>query len=130
MRRWIGRWIGRYLIGVGVLHNVVGFALYHAPLRAIAADGGWNAVDPYVDRNMAFWFLLTGVSWLFLGLLVDWIESRAIPLPQRLGWGLLALCAVGVFFMPVSGFWLFLLPAAAMLRRRPLAAAGVSAGAA
>lgn len=124
------RWAGRYLIAVGVLHNVAGFALYHAPLQAIAADGGWNAVEPHLDRNMAFWFLLTGLTWILLGALVDWIEAQRLPLPQRLDWGLLTLGAVGGFCMPVSGFWLFLPAAVATLRRPPRAGAAFSRGAA
>ncbi len=121
------RWIGRYVIGVGVLHNAVGVALYSRPLRAIVDAGGWNAVDPYVDRNMVFWFLVTGLVFVLLGALVDWIEAQGLPLPRRLGWGLLALVALGGFCMPVSGFWLFV-PAAIAALRRPTPRAATPTG--
>ena len=110
-------WIGRYLLGVGTLHNVVGVLLFSGPLGAIAAAGGWDAVDPHVDRNMAFWFLIAGLAFMLLGALVDWIEAQRLALPRRLGWGLLGLAALGAFCMPVSGFWLFVPAALVTLRR-------------
>jgi hypothetical protein len=111
------RWVGRYLLGVGAFHNVVGVLLFSRPLGAIAAAGGWNAVGPHVDRNMAFWFLIAGLTFMLLGALVDWMEAQRLALPRRLGWGLLGLAALGAFCMPVSGFWLFVPAALATLRR-------------
>lgn len=104
MRRWVGRWI----IGVGVMHSVIGFALFAAPLREIAGAGLWNTVRPSLPmRYLAFWFLFGGVATILVGYLADWIErvaGRALPRP--LGWTLLGVAIAGVFFTPVSGFWL------------------------
>ena len=115
------RWVGRYLIAVGLLHSGAGLVLYWHPLTAMIQAGGWNSVDPHFDRNTAFWFLIAGVLFMLVGGLVDWLESRHLSPPRFLGFGLAALAAVALFFMPLSGFWLFL-PAAVVLHRR--AAAG------
>ena len=104
MKRWVGRWI----IGVGVLHSVIGFVLFAAPLREIVAAGLWNTLSPSTTlRYLAFWFLFGGVATMLVGYLADWIERVAgRPLPRGLGWTLLGIALAGVILTPVSGFWL------------------------
>lgn len=36
------RWVGRYLIAVGLVHSAAGIVLYRQPLAAIIRAGGWN----------------------------------------------------------------------------------------
>ncbi|MEO7501831.1 MAG: DUF6463 family protein [Gemmatimonadaceae bacterium] len=109
MQRWVGRWI----IGVGVMHILIGFVLFAAPLREIVAAGLWNTLNPGTPtRYLAFWFLFGGVATIIVGYLADWIERVAgRRLPRPLGWGLLAITLTGVIVTPLSGFWL-LFPAA------------------
>lgn len=105
MRRWIGRW----LFGVGVVHNLVGVYFFLPVLADIAAAGLWDAVDMDPMRNLAFWFLFSGFLIMLLGYVTDWIEARTpAPLPPALGWALLALLVAGVVTMPASGFWLLI----------------------
>jgi hypothetical protein len=57
-----------------------------------------------------------------LGYLVWWLERRVGLVPALLGWLLVAFSLVNVVLVPVSGFWLFLAPAAIIIarsRRRP-----------
>jgi hypothetical protein len=60
---------------------------------------------------------------LFLGqLLAARPETPSRPTLALLGWELFAFALAGAVLMPVSGFWLFLLPAFILLsaaRRRP-----------
>ncbi len=112
-RRWIGFWI----IAVGVLHTGLGIALFHATLGDIARDGFWNTIDGHPGRPVAFWFLVAGLLFVFIGALVDWLEMSGGPLPGWLGWVLLALAGIFAVLMPASGAWLFLPPALATLRR-------------
>ncbi len=109
MQRWVGRWI----IGVGVMHSVIGFILFAAPLREILAAGLWNTLNPRTPmRYLAFWFLFGGVAMMLVGYLADWIERVAgQTLPRGLGWTLLGITLAGVVVTPLSGFWL-LFPAA------------------
>ncbi len=114
MRRWIGRWI----LAVGVIHTLLGAWLFRRPLGDIARDGFWNAVDPYPGRPLAFWFVFGGLTTLLLGALIDWLEAqRPERLPAFLGWGLLGLGLAAAVLMPVSGGWLLLPPAAAAILR-------------
>jgi hypothetical protein len=116
MRGWIGRW----LVGVGVLHTLWAVMAYRAALGEILADGVWNAVAGDPRRGLAFWFLLSGGFVLLLGAVTDSIERRTGgPVPRILGSGLLLVAAVGILVEPPSGFWLFLPPALAALRRAP-----------
>ena len=119
MQHWVGRWI----IGVGVLHSVIGFILFAAPLREIAAAGFWNTLNPGTPmRYLAFWFLFAGVWTMLIGYLADWIERVAgRVLPRGLGWTLLGAAVAGVLVTPRSGFWL-VFPAAwgALAQSRPI----------
>ena len=122
MRHWVGRWI----IAVGVIHTVIGFILFGAPLREIAAAGFWNTLSPGTPtRYLAFWFFFGGVAAMLVGYLADWIERVAgRTLPRGLGWSLLGIGLAGVILTPVSGFWL-IFPAAfgALAPSRPTSSA-------
>lgn len=66
-------------------------------------------------RGAVVWFLLFGAPLALLAILVrplqQAVQWRAL---RHLGWGLIALAALGVSLMPVSGFWLVLPPALAL----------------
>jgi len=110
------RWIGPLLIATAALHTVVGIILASGSLADIVKAGIFNAVDPYLDRMAAFWFLTCGAALLLMGLMVQWGIRQTDTLPVSLGWGLMIMGIVGVIMMPVSGFWL-LLPQAYMILR-------------
>jgi hypothetical protein len=98
-------------MAIGVLHTVVGLAIFRATLKELLAEGLVNTVHGQPMRELAFWFLFFGFLGILLGALVDWCEARGQRLPAFLGLGLLALAAVCVTLMPVSGGWLLLVPA-------------------
>ena len=106
MRRWIGRWI----IGVGVIHAGLGFVIFQEHLLAILHDGLWNAVDGHSGRPLAFWFVFLGLFTIVFGGLVDWMERRELTLPRFVSWAFFVLVVLGIVTMPVGGGWL-LLPA-------------------
>jgi hypothetical protein len=104
MQRWIGRW----LVGVGAVHSLLGLIVFAAPLRELV-DAGWldalGSRDPM--RNLAFWFLFGGVFTCLVGYLIDWIERLpATVIPRPVGWTLLITAMIGVTLAPASGFWL------------------------
>ena len=105
------RFGGHVLTAIGVLHLAVGSLAYAGPLAAIGRDRFFNAVDGHIDRDAAFWFMLTGLLLVLLGQLVRRAQRRLGTLPAFLGWSLLALSAVGALLMPFSGFWLLLVAA-------------------
>lgn len=122
MKHWKGRW----LIGVSILHTLFAAVAFGPVLSLVVERGVFNTAgdfniagaDPQV--GVVVWFVLFGVLLFVTGLAVSALERVSPdPLPKSLGWSLLALGALGVILMPVSGFWLAFPPAIAMLMARP-----------
>ena len=113
-------WIGKTLIGIGIGHTIGGFWWFHPILSALFGEGLFNTISINVnpERETAFWFLFAGFALMIVGGLVDRLERLDETLPSFLGWGFAALTTVGAIIMPVSGFWLLIIPTIAMIRRR------------
>jgi hypothetical protein len=107
---------GRLLIAIAALHFAFGLWFGRGPLREIVRDGLVDAVDPHRDRQLVFWFLIFSVPCVLLGQLLLFMERRALAPPRSLAFGLLGTAILGALLMPVSGFWLVLVPAALLLR--------------
>lgn len=116
MKHWIGRW----LIGVSIIHTAFAFVAFGNVLLSIVQRGVFSTVGNDPMTGAVVWFVLFGVVLFICGLAVLALEqSSSNPLPRSLGWSLLALGALGVVLMPASGFWLAIPPALAILLRRP-----------
>ena len=125
----LGRYCGEVLIATSLLHALVGVLAFSRPLVAIGRGRFVNAVEPHLERQLAFWFLTSGVLIFALGQLTRWAQRRTGALPASLGWTLLALAVAGVILMPVSGFWLVLPQAVLVLAAsRQAGVAGVVSG--
>ena len=103
---------GWLLMAVAALHAAFGLWIGRRALVAIARDGFVNAVAPHLDRSFAFWFLLASPFLWIVGRFAVWVASERRRPPVWLGRSLLMLALAGAVLMPVSGFWLILLPAA------------------
>lgn len=114
MNRWVGRWI----IFVGLIHCVFGAIAFFGPLSEIVSDGVWNAVDGHPGRPLAFWFEFLGLFTILLGATVDWIEKERGVFPAFLGYGFLALTILGIMSMPIGGGWLMIPGAIGLLLKR------------
>ena len=116
-------WIGHWLMGVAALHTGFAAIVFGKVLRTMAERGLFNSVgaDPLVGA--VTWFVLCGFVLALLSLAVTALEHSGQTVALRkLGFGLLLLCALGIVLMPASGFWLAIVPALAMLRKRATAA--------
>jgi len=122
MRRWVGLWI----VGVGVVHTGYGLVFQSWVFRELFDDGLFNTVNGQPEREFAFWFMFFGFLAIVLGFVIDWIERQCLRLPRYLGWSLLGLTGVLVFIMPISGGWLLAPPAigAIVNSRRPVSGPG------
>ena len=109
---------GSLVTGIAAVHCVAGVALAPAPLGAIFTNGVIGAIDPHVDRIAIFWFMFFGLLMLVLGEALRVWESTA-TVPANVGYAFGALSLVGAIAMPVSGFWLGLVPAALIVVRSP-----------
>lgn len=113
--------VGPILIAISVIHLAV-TPLFHGPaVAAIVSGGVLNAVESGATaldaRAAAFWYVTAGLGLALLGYLAWWVERRIGTLPAALGWLLLGFTIVTVLLVPVSPFWIFLLPAAIVLWR-------------
>ena len=113
MKRWVGRW----LVLVGVVHCVFGAVAFFEPLAAIVRDGLWNAVDGFPGRPLAFWFELLGMLTILFGIAIDQLEKERVPIPGSLGYGFALLAALGIVAMPIGGGWLMLPGAIGLLMK-------------
>jgi hypothetical protein len=101
---------GPLMMAIGVLDLLYVLVFHSRQLAAIARDGFFDAVEigpAHLDREVAFWHLTCGITFLLLGWLVRWTQARTGTLPAFLGWSLLALGFLGAVLVPVSGFWAF-----------------------
>lgn len=112
---------GPALSAISLIH-LASTPIFHGPaLAAIIDDGIVNAIESgstLLDaRDAAFWYVAAGLGMVLLGQLAWWAERRVGVLPVALGWPLIAFTIINVLLVPVSGFWLFILPAAVVLVR-------------
>ncbi|GLR12065.1 hypothetical protein GCM10007907_08550 [Chitinimonas prasina] len=115
MKQWIGRW----LIGVAVIHTVFGVVVFGKELLGIVQRGVFDTVGTDPMTGAVVWFVLFGAVLFICGQAVSRLEaSSPAGLPKGMGWSLLALGVLGVVLMPASGFWLVFPPAIAMLVKR------------
>ena len=106
---------GWLLMAIAFIHAAFGLWMGRRPLLAIAREGFTNAVDPHLDRNVVFWFLLASPLLWMVGRLALWLADEGQRPPAWLGRDLLALAVLGIVLMPASGFWLILAPAALLI---------------
>lgn len=121
MKQWIGRW----LIGVSIIHTVFAFAVFSKTLNTIVQRGVFNTVGGDPMTAAVVWFVLFGLVLFISGLAISALEkASAGDLPKSIGWSVLALAVLGVVLMPESGFWLAFPPAIAVLIRKRKATPG------
>jgi hypothetical protein len=111
------RWIGRWFVAVALLHGIAAFFLYGAPLQEMAAAGLIATADDYSTRAVAYWFLAFAPALAVMGLLIDAMEARHLPVPRSAAFLLLLTLIVMVAVMPATGAWLLFPPAIALLLR-------------
>ena len=110
-------WIGKAVVFIGIVHTIFGFVVFRSTLAELVTEGIFNTVNGQPDREFAFWFLFFGFMAIIVGLVVDWCERKIGELPNFFGWSLLALTALLVTIMPVSGGWAVFVPAIAAIYR-------------
>jgi hypothetical protein len=76
----------------------------------------FNAIGEDPMRGAVAWFLFAGFFMALLGLAVDHLEKYGAGKKlSALGSGLIGFSILGIVMMPVSGFWLLLIPALGMI---------------
>jgi hypothetical protein len=112
-------WIGRWIIGVSILHTAFALLVFHSTLNAILQRGVFNVVGTDPMTAAVVWFSLFGAALFICGLVIQQLEKTTSgKLAKSIGWSLLLMSTVGVILMPESGFWLIFPPAIAILLRK------------
>lgn len=111
-RFWIRGLVPFVLLGIGLLHSLVGFSGGRKLLTEIAREGFWGTVQlgsAPPSRPLLLWFLVSGFVLLMLGHLALWVEWHARhPLPSAFGIELLVFAVVlGVVTGGALPAWLF-----------------------
>ena len=120
---------GLLLLGIGVIHNLVGIAAGlglpgAAPpelggrrlFSEILGAGIVGAIELDPARTILFWFLFFGFLFMSLGWFVHLTERAGQRVPRAVAWHLGSLALAGGLLIPASGFWL-VLPVAWRMRR-------------
>lgn len=116
-------WIGKSILGIGLIHCTFGLAMLWPIFVEILREGFFNTVHQQPMREAFFWFEFFGVVLIILGALVDWVEKKEMGWPQFLNWALLVMTATMLMIMPVSGAWLMAIPlVGAFLKKRQMKA--------
>lgn len=110
--------VGWCLIGIGILHSIIGLVTGRSPIKEGIVAGTIGAWDTAPDRRAIYWFLVTGFALILLGGAIATLERRGIALPWALVGGLGTLTLGGIVTMPSSGFWLLLVPLILAVARR------------
>ncbi|MBE2254104.1 MAG: hypothetical protein IAE78_31540 [Myxococcus sp.] len=106
------------MLGVAAVHTAFAAVVLQEPLRALVARGVVDAVGDDPTLNGVTWFVFFGGALALAGLAIDALE-RLGAAPRAAGVALLAMTAIGVILMPLSGLWLIAPPALSLAWPRP-----------
>jgi hypothetical protein len=108
---------GLALIAIGVFHSLVAVFMpgaigFSGIWQEIADAGIIDAVKPESLRIWGYyWFLISGLCSILLGVLCHWIEQQLQRLPLLAGGGLLAIASFGILLDSIlASGWCYLLP--------------------
>ena len=104
-------WIGKFIVLIGLMHTVVGVFGYYGTLAELIDERLFNTVYGHWERELTFWFIAFGLLTILFGIFVDSYERTFPRFPRRLGWSLFAFAVLVAAALPVSGAWLFFIPA-------------------
>ena len=111
-------WIGKSVMAVAIGHTIVGLIVFGPALRTFFDGGIVNTITAGQNpgREAAFWFLFTGFAILVIGGLVDYLEKHDLAIPLFVGVSTAILTIIGIIVMPMSGFWLMIIPLVGLAR--------------
>ena len=113
-------WIGRWLIGVAILHTLFAIVVFNKIFLTIMQHGVFNAVGNDPMTAAAVWFLLFGAALALMGMAIHSLEQNGnFTSARAIGIGTFLMTLLGIVLMPASGFWLALPAVIALMRIKP-----------
>jgi hypothetical protein len=111
------RRVGEIMLGIGLVHTLVGAMPYARAVRA-SMDRGWPgfiSTQPNADDLHAEWFTVGGLAMLLLASTTRTQVRQTGTAPHVIGWGLVGVTVLCVAVEPRTGAWSLLLPAGIIL---------------
>ncbi|MBE9098288.1 DUF6463 family protein [Vacuolonema iberomarrocanum] len=107
-------------MAIAILHAGVGLIVYWPQWQMIGQAGWFNVLAPdplapIFEREDAFWFMMMTPFLVILGRLCLWAHWQKLTLPLSVSIILLGVVVCGIVLMPISGFWLVLIPSLMLL---------------
>lgn len=114
---------GKYIILIGIIHTILGLSPFgyakqfmhfanHCFFMII--EGMTESPMLIVQRNYenfaAFWTFYFGIILFPFGILLDYVESNNVKIPNHFIWSYFIFVAIGVYMIPLSGMTVFMLP--------------------
>ena len=107
---------GKIIALIGVIHTVLTPVVYPNQFKAFAGRFFFRINNGFMEDKLdyetfaAFWCLYFGLILFTLGVLLDSIEKKKLPIPKSFIIVYSALVLVGVYMIPWGGMTVFMLP--------------------
>lgn len=108
-------WIGKSIIFIGIIHTLFCVFLIVPQMGELLDEKLFNTINGQPKREAFLWFTFSGFMMMLIGSIINWIENQNIKIPKFIGYSLFAITGFTLFFSPMSGGWLLLIPAIAIL---------------
>jgi len=113
-------WIGNWIIITSILHTLFAVFMFIDTWSVIFNQGLFADITVNSEIGGVLFFFFYGLLLFIFGLTIRTLENSNIILPKIIGYGLLGCTVIALLFVPLSGFWLLLPPAFAILKRKKL----------
>ncbi len=107
---------GKVIILIGVIHTLLTPVVYFRQFSQFASQFFFRINNGFMETSInyetfaAFWCLYFGLTLFPLGVLLDSIERKGIPIPKPFIMVYLGLVLLGVYMIPFGGMTVFMLP--------------------
>jgi hypothetical protein len=107
---------GKIIIAIGVIHTALTPLVYMEQFKGFARNLFFNINNGFMESHInfetfaAFWCLFFGLILFPLGVLLDSIEKKKIPIPISFIITYLTIILIGIYMIPLGGMTIFMLP--------------------
>jgi hypothetical protein len=107
---------GKIIIAVGIIHTALTPLVYAEQFKSFAnhlffkINNGFMETQVNYETFAAFWCLYFGLTLFPLGVLLDSIEKKNVPIPMSFIVTYFVIILIGVYMIPWGGMTIFMLP--------------------
>jgi hypothetical protein len=107
---------GKVIILIGAIHTILTPVVYFDQFEIFARRFFFSINNGFMEASInyetfaAFWCLYFGLTLFPLGVLLDSVEKKKIPIPKSFIIVYSGLILIGVYMIPFGGMTVFMLP--------------------